>query len=244
MPGTEPTAKQLKKQRRRERQAAEAALLAKAEAEAARVAEELAEAERVAVAAAEEARIAAARAAKAEKRARCAAERAEKLAQIEALPPEERAAYELAKAEKAAKESAEKQSGEVRRVDALAILNKNPIFSKFLPLEIGGGKKLAAWAFERGKGAISMKAAREIVAAHCRHPRYLKHILKRFKRYDPISWQPVGEVTQEQKDFARLKLKRQREMLLETLPNVIEVEVLPETLPDVTETQEQGDNQG
>lgn len=195
---SELTAKQLKKQRRRERKAAE-------EAEAARVAELQAEAERVAAAAVEAARIAeeeaeAARVAEA-KAVRIAEARAERAARRAALTPEGRAAQD-------AQIEAERVAGEVRRSDALAILNKNPIFAKFLPLEVGGGKKLAKWAFEKGKGTISMKAAREVVAAHCRHKKYLKATLLRFKRYDPISWQPVGEVTQAEKDFARLKLKR------------------------------------
>lgn len=237
------TTKQLKKQRRRERQAAEAALLAAAEAEAARVAELQAEAEKAAAAEAEALRIAEALAAEAARIAEVRAARAEKWA---AMTPEERTEH-LARME------AERVAGEVSRDAALAILNKNPIFSRFLPLEIGSGKKLVVWAFERGKGTISMKAAREVVSAHCRHPRYLKHVLTKFRRYDPISWKPVGEITQEEKDFARLELKKRQhttEMLPETLPEVEEVEVLPEMLQDVTETQEQadknnqGDNQG
>jgi len=234
-PEPELTAKQLKKQRRRERQAAEAALLAAAEAEAARVAEMQAEAEKAAAAEAEALRIAEARAAEEARIAELRAARAEKWA---AMPPEERVEH-LARIE------AERVAGEVSRDEALAILNKNPIFSKFLPLEIGSGKKLVVWAFERGKGAISMKAAREVVSAHCRHPRYLKHVLTKFRRYDPISWKPVGEVTQEEKDFARLELRKRNratEVLPEMLPDSTEIEVLP----DVTETQQEADedNQG
>lgn len=235
-PESELTAKQLKKQRRRERQAAEAALLAEAEAEAARVAEEQAEAERVAIAAAEEARIAKAR--------------EEKAARIAALTQEERAELERAKAEKAARMEAEKAAGFERRIEALGILDTNPIFHYFKPLAIGSDKELIAWAMKEGKGRLSGKAISDVIGAHCNHPHYLKKICLGGKRYSPLSGKAEGEVTPDQQaaaydkllgyDRQRKKSKQERladklpmnvEVLPEVLPSEETAEVLPETLP-------------
>lgn len=186
------TAKQLKKQRRRERQAAEAALLAAAEAEAARVAEEKAEAERVAIAAAEEARITKAR--------------EEKAARLAALTPEERAELERAKAEKVAMKEAEKLAAYNRRMEALKILNTNPIFYYFKPLAIGSDRELKEWAMKEGKGTLSGKAISDVIGAHCNHPHYLKKLASGGKRYRPISGKADGEVTPDQRTAAFEKL--------------------------------------
>jgi hypothetical protein len=186
------TAKQLKKQRRRERQAAEAALLAAAEAEAARVAEMQAEADREAAEAAKAAHIAAAR--------------AEKAARLAALSPEERAERERVKAENIATKEAEKLASYDRRMEALKILNTNPVFYYFKPLAIGSDTELKEWALKQGKGALSGKAIRDIIAAHCNHPHYLKKLAMGGARYRPISGSAEGEVTPDQRTAAFEKL--------------------------------------
>jgi hypothetical protein len=213
------TAKQLKKQRRRERQAAEAALLAAAEAEAARVAEMQAEADREAAEAAKAAHIAAAR--------------AEKAARLAALTPEERAELERVKAENIATKEAEKLASYDRRMEALKILNTNPVFYYFKPLAIGSDTELKEWALKQGKGALSGKSVRDIIAAHCNHPHYLKKLASGGKRYRPISGSEDGEVTPDQRtaafekllDYDRLRRKTKLERLADSM-------VLPETLPD------------
>jgi len=222
------TPKQLKKQRRRERQAAEAALLAAAEAEAARVAELQAEAEKAAAAEAEALRIAEARAAKA--------------ARLAALSPEERAEPERAKAEKMAMKEAEKLAAYDRRMEALKILNTNPIFYYFKPLAIGSDRELKEWAMKEGKGTLSGKAISDVIGAHCNHPHYLKKLASGGKRYRPISGSEDGEVTPDQRTAAfekllgydRLRRKTKRERLAdsmvstETSPDDAAAEVLPQ----------------
>lgn len=218
------TAKQLKKQRRRERQAAEAALLAAAEAEAARVAEIQAEAEKLAAAEAEAVRIAEARAAKA--------------ARLAALSPEARAELERAKAEKVARMEAEKAAGFERRMEALKILDTNPIFHYFKPLAIGSDKELTEWAMKEGKGTLSGKAISDVIAAHCNHPHYLKKLAMGGKRYSPLSGSAAGEVTPDQQAAAydkllgydrlreKTKLKRLADSMV--LPDDAAAEVLPQ----------------
>lgn len=209
-PPTEPTAKQLKKQRRRERQAAEAALLAASEAEAARVAAMQAEADRVAAEAAKAAHIAAAR--------------AEKAARLAALTPDELAERERVKAENIATKEAEKLASYDRRMEALKILNTNPIFYYFKPLAIGGDTELRAWAISESKGTLSGKSVRDVIAAHCNHPHYLKKLASGGKRYRPISGNPEGEVTPDQRiaAFQKLDSIKRRQLInasqRETLP--------------------------
>jgi len=172
-------------------------------------------------------------AAEAAKAAHIAAARAEKAARIAALTPEERAELERVKAENIATKEAEKLASYDRRMEALKILNTNPVFYYFKPLAVGSDTELKEWALKQGKGALSGKAVRDVIAAHCNHPHYLKKLASGGKRYRPISGSEDGEVTPDQRtaafekllDYDRLRRKTKRERLADSM-------VLPETLPD------------
>jgi hypothetical protein len=119
-------------------------------------------------------------------------------------------------------------------MEALKILNTNPVFYYFKPLAIGSDTELREWALKQGKGALSGKAIRDIIAAHCNHPHYLKKLASGGKRYRPISGSEDGEVTPDQRTAAFEKLlEYDRQTKKTKLERLADSMVLPETLTDV-----------